>query len=188
MGAKCKVNWELVCHPKKLGGLGILHTKKFATALRLRWPWLEWKDPNKIWIGSGNPCSEQDMDIFYAATTITVGNGIKTPFWYAPWLEGRKPIEIAPLSYASSKHKNWKVAHALQNNAWVHKVELGDDFSLEHLSQFVELWGLIKNFQINDNLEDDISWRLTESGHYSTKSTYELQFLGSTFSSLFKSM
>jgi hypothetical protein len=81
------------------------------------------------------------MDIFYAATTITVGNGMKTPFWHAPWLDGRKPIEIAPLIYASSKGKNWKVAHALQNNAWVHKVGLGDGFSLEHLSQFVELCG-----------------------------------------------
>jgi hypothetical protein len=67
-GVKCKVNWELVCHPKKLGGLGIVHTEKFATALRLRWPWLEWKDPNKIRMGSDNPCLEQDMDIFYAAT------------------------------------------------------------------------------------------------------------------------
>jgi hypothetical protein len=79
-GAKCKVNWELVCRPKKHGGLGILHMDKFATALRLRWPWLEWKDPTKIWARSGNPCSEHDMEIFYAATIITVGNGRKTPF------------------------------------------------------------------------------------------------------------
>jgi hypothetical protein len=76
--AKCKVNWDLVCRPKKLGGLGILHMDKFATALHLRCPWLEWKDPTKIWVGSGNPCSEQDMELFYAATTITVGNGMKS--------------------------------------------------------------------------------------------------------------
>jgi hypothetical protein len=81
--AKCKVNWEVVCRPKKFGGLRILHLGKFATALKLRWPWLEWKDPNKLWIGSGNPCSDDDMELFYAATTITLGDGKKTPFWHA---------------------------------------------------------------------------------------------------------
>jgi hypothetical protein len=105
-GAKCKVNWDIVCRPKKLGGLGILHMDKFAMALRLRWPWLEWEDPNKIWVGSGNPCTEQDMELFYTATIITVGNGMKTPFWHAPWLEGKRPIDIAPLIFASSKRKN----------------------------------------------------------------------------------
>jgi hypothetical protein len=55
------------------GGLGILHLDKFATALRLRWPWLEWKSNDKIWVGSGNPCTDKDMDIFYATTTITLG-------------------------------------------------------------------------------------------------------------------
>jgi mannosylglycoprotein endo-beta-mannosidase len=43
-GGKCKVNWDLVCKPKENGGLGILNLKKFASALRLRWLWQEWKD------------------------------------------------------------------------------------------------------------------------------------------------
>jgi hypothetical protein len=40
-GKKFKVKWEKVCKPTKLGGLGILHLGKFATALRIRWLWLE---------------------------------------------------------------------------------------------------------------------------------------------------
>jgi hypothetical protein len=62
----------------------------------LRWPWLGWKDPSKIWVGYGNPCSKEDMDLFYGATTIILGNGNKTPFWHAPWLEGRIPKDVAP--------------------------------------------------------------------------------------------
>jgi hypothetical protein len=39
---------------------------------------LEWKDPTKFLVGYDNPCSEEDMNILYAATTITLGNGCKS--------------------------------------------------------------------------------------------------------------
>jgi hypothetical protein len=128
------------------------------------------------------------MDLFYTATCITVGNGKKTPFWHAPWLEGKRPIDIAPLIFASSKRKIWKVAQALHDSAWVQKIVFNHDFSLDHLSQFVELWNLIQNFNLVDNIEDDISWRLTDDGQYNTKSAYEVQFIGSTLSTLHKSV
>jgi hypothetical protein len=177
-GAKCKVNWDLVCRPKKLGGLGILHMSKFATALRLRWPWLQWKDPNKIWAGSGNPCTKEDMDIFYTATEISLGNGNKTPFWQAPWLHGRRPIDVAPLIFEISKRKNWVVAKALHGNSWVAKIDLEKNFTIEHFNQFLELWTHLSTIHLNELVEDDISWRLASNGQYSAKSAYEVQFLG----------
>ena len=176
-----------MCRPKELGGLGILHLEKFGSALRLRWPWLEWRDPSKIWVGHGNPCTEKDMDLFYAATKITVGNGLKTPFCHAPWLEGRKPKDIAPLIFECSSKKNSSVGHAMLGFSWVGKVCLDAGITTAHLAQFVELWILLHDFHLSD-IADSISWKLTESGEYTAKSAYKMQFLGTVSSSMYTSV
>jgi hypothetical protein len=104
-------------------------------------------------------------------------------------LVGReKHIEIAPLVFAKSKRKNWKVHNALKDNAWVGKIELGMDFSFQHLSQFINLWGLLQEVHLVEDVEDSIVWKLTENGQYSSKSAYNLQFLGSTLSPLYHSV
>jgi hypothetical protein len=125
------------------GGLGVLHLDKFAMALRLCCPWLEWKDNNKIWAGSRNPCTDKDMKIFYSATIIYLGNGRKTPFWHAPWLRGKMPKDIAPKKIEICKRKNWKVAQALHEDEWIKKLSIDATISIEHLTQFVQLWALI---------------------------------------------
>jgi hypothetical protein len=45
------------------------------------------------------------MKIFYDATIITLGNGQKTPFWHAPWLEGRMLKDITPKKIDLCKKK-----------------------------------------------------------------------------------
>jgi hypothetical protein len=182
--ANCKINREVVCRPNCYGGLGVLHLEKFAMALRLRWPWLEWNDPDKIRVGSDNPCSVEDMDIFFAATTITIGNGCKTPFWHAPWLHGKSPKDVASLIFASSKRKNWKVAQAMIDEAWVQKINIEGPVTSNHLLQFMDLWVLINNVQLEVDVEDTIVWKFTESGTYSASSAYKLQFLGLVLSNI----
>jgi hypothetical protein len=177
-GAKCKVNWEIVCRPKLFGGLGILHLEKFDTMLRLRWLWLEWKANDKIWVGFGNPCNDNDMDILYAATTITLGNGCKTPFWHAAWLGGRKPKDVAPKIFELCKRKKWTVSQALHHDEWIRKLSTEATISIDHLTQFVLLWSLTKDVVLHEEVEDDISWKLTANGQYSVASAYMLQFFG----------
>jgi hypothetical protein len=58
---------------------------------------------------------EVDMNLFYAATTITIGNGEKTPFWEAPWLNESRPIDIEPLIFQDFFKKEMEgQAHAPQ--------------------------------------------------------------------------
>jgi hypothetical protein len=119
---KCKINLETVCKPKHLGGLGILHLEKFARALRLWWPWLEWRDPTKLWVGmeSLQRCGHEP---FLHSTAISIGNGEIAPFWDSPWLEGEKPKDIAPLIYEAFKEKKCTVAQALHNKGWVTNID-----------------------------------------------------------------
>lgn len=82
-GGKCKVNWDRVCRPSDLGGLGVLDLNRFARALRIRWLWYEWTAPEKPWTGTPVPCDQIDREIFAAATTITLGDGKIASFWHS---------------------------------------------------------------------------------------------------------
>ena len=174
----CKVNWEMVRRPCEYGGLGVLNTDKITRALRLRWPWFEWTAPQKLWVGLGNPCNEADLDFFYASPTITMGNGAKTPFWDSPWLHGCKPKGVAPLVFVASSRKNWKVREALQNNAWILKINTSTVVSVEHIRQFFTLWELVNGVHLDALSEYTIVWKHTTSGHYTAASAYKAQFLG----------
>jgi len=102
---KCKVNWDKVCRPKKLGGLGILNLEKFSRALRLRWLWQEWASEDKPWVGSETPNDDTDRSLFNAATQVTVGDGKKATFWESSWLDGLPPKVIAPDLFQASRRK-----------------------------------------------------------------------------------
>jgi hypothetical protein len=97
------------------------------------------------------------LDIFYAATYIKIGNGSKTSFLVARWVQRRYPKETAPLIFAISKRKFCKVNQAMEDNVWVGKVVLGENFSLEHWTQYVELCASLQEVQLDENADDGIS-------------------------------
>jgi hypothetical protein len=58
-----------------MGGHEMPDLQRFGRALRLRWPWLQWADPEHPWAGSKLPYDDKDMDLFRASTKITISDG-----------------------------------------------------------------------------------------------------------------
>ena len=99
-----------------------------------------------------------DIELFYAATTVSIGDGRKAKYWQSAWLGAKRPKEIAPLIFNISKMKNMKVQPALQHDTWISHIRLNEGLSLEHLRQFVNLWGLLQDIHLDAGMEDTITW------------------------------
>lgn len=150
---------------------GVLNTENFARALRLRMPWYEWYEQTKLWVGMGNHSDEKDLELLYASTTITVGMVPRPPLgMHLGHMTGNQG-ERTPHHEVPTR-KNLKVKEALHADAWVSKIKISINFSMTHLRQFIALWTLIRGFHVDEHAEDDILWKHTGSGHYSTTSAY----------------
>ena len=167
------MQWKKLQRPKKLGGLGVCDLERFSRALRLRWVWFEWKEPDRPWVGGNLPVNEADRQLFRASTVVTVGNGNMAEFWEASWLQGRAPRDIAPNLYKLAWRKHLKVKDQLINQSWTRG--LWKMSSVEEMTEFVGLWDLVQNVQLTLE-KDQIAWRWTADGVYSAKSAYEVQF------------
>jgi hypothetical protein len=56
----------------------------------------------------------------------------------------------------------------------VHKINLEANFTLEHLTQFINIWILHQSVSLVDDVDDSIHWKLTINGQYSAASAYKL--------------
>jgi hypothetical protein len=52
----------------------------------------------------------------------------------------------------------------LKDNDWVGRITLDENFSMAHLHQFVHLWVKVQEVHLTEEIEDDISWKLTANG------------------------
>ncbi|KAE8770164.1 Serine carboxypeptidase-like 18 [Hordeum vulgare] len=91
-------------------------------------------------------------------------------------------VLIAPLIFEASTRKDWKVKDVLLNDAWISKIKLTINFTVEHIRQFINLWTLINDFHLEEHVEDEIIWKHIQNGQYLPATAYLAQFLGSTYS------
>ena len=101
--------------PKNLGGLGVLDLNFFGRALRLRWLWYAWTEPDRPWVGSIPPCDEVDKQLFRASTIVQLGDGNTTSFWNCRWMNGMAPRDFAPGLYKLAWRKNRTVKQDIIN-------------------------------------------------------------------------
>jgi hypothetical protein len=52
--------------------------------------------------------------------------------------------------------------------------------SVQALVEYMDLWDPVNNLQINEDTPDAMSWRITSNAAYSTKSVYQMFFIGRT--------
>lgn len=177
-GGKCKVSWARLQRPIDKGGLGITDLAAFSRALRLRWLWFQWKNPDRPWVGMELPVDEVDKALFAAATRVTVNNGRTANFWMSSWLQGQAPAMLFPNLFMHSRHKTRTVVEAMQHEQWI--ADVLDGLTVQLLHELVQLRGLIEeeHFDPSSTLPDTIAWTRTSNGEYSTKSAYRMQFEG----------
>lgn len=105
---------------------------------------------------------------------VSLGNGKLADFWRSSWLHGQAPANLAPTLFGKARRKKISVHGALCNNYWARFC--APILSETEIHEFVKLCEDIAIVTINLDIEDQITWRWTADGQYSTRSAYKIQF------------
>jgi hypothetical protein len=132
-------------------------------------------DPERAWVGLGNPCNNDDMDLFYASINLTLGNGDTAMFWHSPWLGDLKPKDVAPSIFNIAKKKIFSVKKGLEGDYWTSNLSFENGVLVTHINEFYNLWTKIQEIHLIEG-PDTITWKLTPSRTYSSASAYLAQF------------
>jgi len=174
-GVHCQVAWERVKCPKPLGGLGVLDLERFGRALRLRWLWFAWTDPDRPWVGSEVPCNTLDRQLFRCSTSVTIGDGKRALFWDSAWFHGHAPRDVAPNLYKLAWRKRLMVRDEVDNQTWTRG--LWRMSNATEIAEFIVFWEAVQDIHFSDT-PDKIVWKWTANGKYTSASAYAIQFAG----------
>jgi hypothetical protein len=75
-----------------------------------------------------------------------------------PGLEGMKPKDIAPSIFAILKRKNFMVNKGMNQDFWISKIKTNAGITLQHLTEFVDLWTRVSEVHLVEGTTDDITW------------------------------
>lgn len=148
-------------------------------ALRIRWLWLQKTNASRPWEGLPIEVPRNAQAMFAVAVDTTVGDGASTKFRTDRWLQGKTIAEIAPHLFGIIPKRITKtriVAQALVNWTWVK--DITGALKVQIISEYLQVWDLVEGLNLQQGVQDQHTWHLTQSGVYSSKSAYEAFFLG----------
>ncbi|KAJ4771274.1 RNA-directed DNA polymerase (reverse transcriptase)-related family protein [Rhynchospora pubera] len=180
--------WDRVCLPKKLGGFGVLNLKVLNMSLLLRWLWRIFDRPSSQWstIAKSLIASRYQQaplgwsthgsffwkdllelrHVFSISTSVTIGDGNRTLFWYANWGNGY-------LHFFNNLSK------PVTPKLTVRKVLLEPETSLQApwSREVHDAVLLLHTGQVNQEL-DVVNWKWNASGTFTVSSAYQMLIAG----------
>ena len=163
-GGHCLLAWPKVTRPVELGGLGISNLQQLGWALRMRWLWLQKTEPDKPWNFLPIQVHQSVKSFFSMAVVTQVGNGTNTLFWTDRWLHGQSLDMMVPHLFEaiSSRAKRRTVHEAMTDRRWVSDIR--GALTVNVLIEYLGLWDLLLDVELQPELEDSHTWRFSASG------------------------
>jgi hypothetical protein len=140
--------------------------------------WFSQTDNRRAWHGLELQFTDQERALFFASTTMILGNSHTAKFWDDRWLDGRSVKEIAPSLHAcipKRRRKSRTVADGLQDNRWARDIH--GTLGIQEIGEYLQLWQRVEGTLLSQD-PDHLRWKWTASGIYSAKSAYLATFQG----------
>jgi len=130
----------------------------------MHWIWLKETEPNRPWANFSVQVPGQVQSFFKTTIFSVVGSGTNTLFWMGRWLNGQSIADLAP-HLLDSVHKRIAnrrtVEEAMTDRSWTNDIR--GSLPVEAILDFLHLWDLIDNFQLQPEIVDSHSWRFSSS-------------------------
>jgi hypothetical protein len=142
----------------------------------LRWLWLQKIVPDKPWAFIPSQAHKVVNSFFSIALKSEIANGRNTNFCTDRWLQGQRIDHLAPNLFGaiSNRARKRTVHDALTNQQWISDIQ--GALTLAVLMEYLLLWDLLPEVDLQPDVEDIHIWQFSPSGQYSAKSAYEALF------------
>jgi hypothetical protein len=123
--------------------------------------------------------SDKAKALFSVAMQTEIEDETNTLFCSDHWLHGQRIVDIIPRLLATVPKRrinNHTVHEALTRGKCISDIQ--GALIVGVITEFLHLWYMILNFELQQGVNGNRFWRLATNKHYSAKVAYERFFLG----------